>query len=189
MKFLQKRSSYQAYFDFQDSGLEYVFMDDGVKKGAFVPYSEIPDRWVYSRKGNLLSYMRGGFIVFLFGMLFIDAAIAENADNVIQLLLILSGLVVIIIASGFFYRKPTLSFFATVPEVVVIHDKKYQLIMDEISRRWRESQREDLNNIDLQLDPLSRSHKLFWLLRSGIINRHEYDDAIAKLMALKVDEL
>lgn len=189
MKFLQKSSSYQAYFDFQDSGLEYVFMDDGIKKGAFVPYSEIPDRWIYSRKGTLLSYMRGGFIVFLFGMLFIDAAIAENADNVIQLFLILSGLAVTIIASGFFYRKPTLSSFATVPELIVIHDKQYQPVMDEILKRWRESHRESLNNMDLQLDPLSRSHKLFWLLRSGIINRHEYDDAIAKLMALKVDGL
>jgi len=66
----------------------------------------------------------------------------------------------------------------------VLHDEKYDMIVDEICKGWKRRVRKLYYDASSELPPANQLHRLKWLLEKQVIDEQEYQDSVTKISGL-----
>jgi hypothetical protein len=181
MRFVQKVSGLRTEFDFQEKGIQYLVSDRTGTREAFTPYESIQIGNRLEVQKPIFSHLVRGVLMLFFGgiSLLISAAYHDIRAEMLAFFCIAIGGISVGYAK---WKKTKYTILkGTVHNLVLIRDKQYDEILQQITRRWKDRFKILLAHIDPANPPEKELKKFEWLRDNDIISIEEFTEAAKRI--------
>ncbi len=175
MEIQQKRLSRKHTFTFNDQLLNFSFEERSGSADFDVAYGDIPKKSAIQLEEN--TWLRNvGYLWCVLGVI----GLIISSNTTIWLVLGLGCL-----AWNYTFKIKHTVIKTNQGEIWIMHDKKHDEILREISDRRKQQLLQLFGAININNDPQKEINKFMWLLEQEVISKEEADAKIAQLQILQ----
>lgn len=183
LKIRQRQGFCAASFEFGERELTYTFDNARSKAGGIVPYHKLPERWSF-REVRLWWFRYVAVFYLTLCTLTTTAYMGVGDIEMAVGALYVATMMFLVVCLWALLRMPVATTtFALNPPLVVLHNRKFDEVMEELSLRRREGMRRKLMEVNLTRPYYEEAGKFSWLREEGVVSEEEYQQARAQLVA------